>query len=209
MSATAEDPHRDAALIRLGPDPADARLTTVLVHGRDQDDAVTRDLAARVDVADVAHVLLVAPQRSWYPGRYFDPPATLEPHLASALAAIDRAIAATGAPDARIVLAGFSQGACLVAEHLARRGPRRFAGAAILTGCLLGAPGQRARPVVAAGLPVVVTCAREDAWIATDDARDTARRFAAAGADASFVELPDREHQVSDAAVGQLRALLR
>jgi predicted esterase len=196
-------------ILRLGPDPGHARLTTVLVHGRDQDDAIIRDLAARVHACDVAHVLLVTPQRSWYPGRYFDPLATLEPHLGSALDAVDRAIAATGAPDAQIVLAGFSQGACLIAEHLARRGPRPYAGAAILTGCLPGAPEERARPAVAVGLPVLVTCAREDAWIAVDDARDTARRFAAAGAAASFIELPDSEHHISDAAVAQLQALLR
>jgi len=200
------DPHAHTRFVRLGPDPARARLVAVLVHGRDQDDAVTRDLAARLDVPDVAHVLPVAAGRSWYPGRYFDPLDTLEPHVGSALAAIDRAI--RGADDERLVLAGFSQGACLVAEYLARRGRRPFRGAAILTGCLLGTPAERADPRVAPGLPMAFTCGRHDEWIPLPDALDTAERFRRAGAAVTVTELDDREHHISDAAVAALRSLL-
>ncbi|HLI60809.1 MAG TPA: hypothetical protein VKV21_14205 [Solirubrobacteraceae bacterium] len=202
------DPHARTRFVRLGPDPARARLTTVLVHGRDQDDAVTRDLAARLDLPDVAHVLPVAAERSWYPGRYFDPLDSLEPHVSSALAAIDRAIALAASDDDRLVLAGFSQGACLIAEYLARRGPRPFRGAAILTGCLLGAPAERAEPRVAPGLPVAVTCGRHDEWIPLDDACETAERFRGAGAAVTFTVLDDREHHISDRAVAALCTLL-
>lgn len=202
------DPHAHTRFMRLGPEPEEARLVTVLVHGRDQDDAVTRELAARLDLPDVAHVLPVAADRSWYPGRYFDPLDTLEPHVSSALAAIDRAIALTRAPDERLVLAGFSQGACLIAEFLARRGPRPLHGAAILTGCLLGTPAERASPRVAPGLPMAFASGRHDDWIPLDDALDTAERFRRAGAAVTVTELDDPEHHISDEAVAALRALL-
>jgi phospholipase/carboxylesterase len=195
-------------VLSLGPDPGRARLVAVLVHGRDQGEAATRDLAARLEVPDVAHVLPVAARGSWYPGRYFDPLDTLEPHVGSALAAIDRAIALTGAEDERLVLAGFSQGACVIAEYLARRGPRPFHGAGILTGCLLGTPAERAEPRVAPGLPMRFTCGRHDEWIPLGDALDTAERFRRAGAAVTFGELEDREHHISDAAVTALRTLL-
>jgi predicted esterase len=192
----------------LGPQPTEARLTTILVHGRDQDDDLTRDLAVRLDLSDVAHVLPVAQERSWYPGRYFDPLATLEPHLGSAMAAIDRAVAATGVPDERLVLAGFSQGACLVAEYLARQGPRPFHGAAILTGSLLGTPAQRAEPRIWPALPMAFASSRYDEWIPLEDALDTAERFRRAGAAVAVAELDERVHQVSDRAVAALRGLL-
>ena len=208
MSAPAGDPHAGTRFVRLGPEPAEARLTTILVHGRDQDDAVTGDLAVRLDLADVAHVLPVATGRSWYPGRYFDPLETLEPHLGSALSAIDRAIAATGVPNERLVLGGFSQGACLIAEYLARQGPRPFRGAAILTGSLLGTPAERAEPRILPGLPMAFASSRHDEWIPLEDALDTAERFRRAGAAVAVTELDDRVHHVSDRAVAELRALL-
>jgi phospholipase/carboxylesterase len=208
MNAPTDDPHANTRFVRLGSEPAEARLTTILVHGRDQDDAVTRDLASRVDLPDIAHVLPVATGRSWYPGRYFDPLQTLERHLAGALGAIGRAIATAGVPDDRLVLAGFSQGACLVAEYLARQGPRPFHGAAILTGSLLGTPEQRAEPRISPGLPMAFASSRYDDWIPLEDALDTAERFRRAGAAVVVTELDDREHHISDGAVAALRTLL-
>ena len=208
MTAAPGDPHAGTRFLRLGPDPGHARLTTVLVHGRDQDDVVTRDLAERLALPDVAHVLAVAADRSWYPGRYFDPRETLQPHLSSALAMLGRAIEVARVPDEQIVLAGFSQGACLVAEFLARAGPRLFHGAAILTGCLLGTPAERALPRPAPGLPMVFASSRFDDWIPLADALDTAARFRRAGAAVTVTELDDTIHHISDEAVRQLRAVL-
>jgi len=208
MTAPAADPHAHTRFVWLGPDPRQARLTTILVHGRDQDDATTRDLADRLALPDVAHVLPVAAERSWYPGRYFDPLDSLEPHVGSALAAIERAITGAGVPDEQIVLAGFSQGACLIAELLARRGPRPFHGAAILTGSLLGTPTERADPRITPGLPMAFASSRHDDWIPLTDALDTATRFHQAGAIVTMKELDDQEHHLSDEAVTCLRALL-
>jgi phospholipase/carboxylesterase len=49
-------------------------------------------------------------------------------------------------PPERIVLAGFSQGGCLVAVLLART-PRPYAGVAILTGALIG-PSRSSRALL-------------------------------------------------------------
>lgn len=167
-----------------------------------------RELAARLELDDVAHLIPVAVGGAWYPGRYFDPLATLEPHLGSALAAIDRAVALAGVPEERIVLAGFSQGACLVAEYLAGSAGRPFAGGGVLTGALFGAPSERASPTPRPGLPMAFASSRHDEWIAFADAQETADRFRAAGAQVTFTALEDRVHAVSDEAVSALRALL-
>lgn len=184
-------------------------MACVLVHGRNQDEAVMLDAVERLNLGDVAYLLPLAGERSWYPGRYFDPVPANEPHLSWAVEACEAALAAAGAagvPDQRIVLGGFSQGACVVAELLARR-PRPLAGAAILTGALPGRPTDRSPPPLA-GLPMLVALGRYDEWIALADAQGTAEAFARAGAAVVFEAYEDREHHINDQAVAGLRRLL-
>lgn len=193
-----------------GPPLTGARTTCVLVHGREQDEGVMLDVVERLGLDDVSYLLPVAEGRSWYPGRYFDPLAQNWPHLELAMEACDAATAmanAAGVSDGRIVVGGFSQGACVTAELLARR-PRPFAGAAILTGSLLGPPGERIAPAPLNGLRMFFGVSRHDEWIALKDAQATASAFAQAGAAVAFEAYEDRVHHINDRAVAGLRRLL-
>lgn len=184
-------------------------MAAVLVHGRDQDEAVMLDVVKRLELDDVAYLLPVAAERSWYPGRYFDPVSHNEPHVSWAIEACEAALAAAhagGLPDQRIVLGGFSQGACVVAELLART-PRPLAGAAVLTGSLLGRAAERS-PAPVDGLRMFFASSRYDEWIALADAHATAQAFERAGAVVVLETYDDREHHVSDRAVAGLRVLL-
>jgi phospholipase/carboxylesterase len=183
-------------------------MAAVLVHGRDQDERDMLDVAARLRLPDVTYVLPVAAGRSWYPGRYFDPLQVNEPALESALDACEAAIAQTGMDDRQIVVAGFSQGACVTAELVARRA-RSWAGAAILTGTLLGPPGERAVPAGVERIPMFLCASRHDDWIALDDALATAGAFEAAGASVTFETYEDRGHYINDRAIDGLRRLLQ
>jgi phospholipase/carboxylesterase len=203
------DPHAGHPPLVAGAPLARARAIGVLVHGRDQGPEVMIDVAERLGLEDVGYVLPVAAARSWYPGRYFDPVAANEPHVSSALAAFDAAIdlaCQAGVAVERIVLAGFSQGACLVAELMARC-PRRFAGVAVLTGTLLGPDGDEIRPQGIEGTPMFFASSRYDEWIALERASSTALAFERAGARVVFETYDDREHHVSDRAVSGLRSL--
>ncbi len=204
------NPHLARPPVQCGPPLADARVACVLVHGRDQDEGFMLDVVARLKRDDVAYLLPVAADRSWYPGRYFDPPGENEPHLSWAIETCEAAIAlagAAGVPDERLVAGGFSQGACVLAELLARR-PRGLAGAAILTGSLLGRSEDRTTPARADGLRMFFGLSRYDEWIALEDAQATAQAFAQAGAVVAFETYEDRVHHVNDRAVAGLRALL-
>jgi predicted esterase len=200
-------PH-PAEPVRAGVPLSEARAAAVVVHGRDQDPAhMLEHLVGRLAVPGVAYLLPAATGRSWYPGRYFDPRAVNEPWLTAALDACEATVALateTGIPPERIVLAGFSQGACLLADLIARR-PRPYAGAALLTGALIGAPEE---PAPLGGLPVVMVSSRHDDWVAIDDVRAAARAFAAAGARVDLRVLDDREHLIAPAAVEAVRELL-
>ena len=192
---------------RRGPVVADARAVVVLLHGRGRDPADVLQLADRIALDDVAYLAPAAPGRTWYPQSFLAPLEDNEPWLSRALASVDELVRAVEDPR-RVVLAGFSQGACLIADHVAAAGPRRFAGAAVLTGALIGTPDERATPSVAHGLPMAFASSRHDEWVSLADARATADAFGAAGADVRWLELDDRVHHVSDRAVDALRELL-
>ena len=121
------------------------------------------DLAERLALPEAGYVLPVAAERSWYPGRFCEPTEENEPWFSDSLAAIDAAVEqalAAGVPVERIVPVGFSQGAVLVAELLARR-PRRYGGVAVLTGSLFGPPGEQRR-LDLHGMPVHLASSRLD-----------------------------------------------
>ncbi len=205
-----ETNHVPRPLLTAGLPLARARMACVLVHGRDQGDDVMLDVVERLNLDDIAYLLPVAAERSWYPGRYYDPIRENEPYLSWSIEACEAALATAGAQgvdDNRIVIGGFSQGACVVAELLARR-PRTFAGAAVLTGSLLGRPDERVRPARIDGLPMFFGLSRYDEWIALSDAKATARAFEQSGAVVAFEVYEDRVHHINDRAVAGLRAML-
>jgi phospholipase/carboxylesterase len=203
------NPHLANRPVPAGVPLSEARMAAVLIHGRDQDEQVMLDVAERLALPDVAYLLPVAAGNTWYAGRYFDPVADNQPQVDWALETYEAALATVaqaGVDERRTVLAGFSQGACLVAELMARR-PRPLAGAAVLTGTLLGPAGQRVTPAPADGLPMLFAASRHDDWIEFADAEATAVAFEQAGAQVTFEAYEDRVHHVSDAAVSALRPL--
>ena len=203
----APGPHATDAIVTGRPLETCA-VAVVALHGRGQDPRWLHEQLIRpLDVPDAAYVLPAAPDGSWYPGRYDDPPTANEPELTRALdtcAAALAHVAASGVPPQRTVLVGFSQGACIVATLLARRGGR-LGGAAILTGAIVGPPVVEHR---LDGMPVVVTCSTRDAWIELHDAEETADAFTAAGAAVRFLPRDDPQHRVSPADVDAVRRLL-
>ncbi len=209
-SAGQDNPQLAVGPVLAGAPLERARMAAVLVHGRDQDEQLMLDVVRRLSLPDVAYVLPVAAGREWYSGRYFDPVVENEPQVSWALEALVAAIAVAnqaGVPDGRVVVAGFSQGACLIAELVARW-PRIWAGAAVLTGSLLGPQRDQVTPAPVAGLPMFFGFSRYDEWIAPERAHGTARAFAAAGARVTVETYQDREHHINDAAVRGLRRLL-
>ena len=189
----------------------DAGLAAVVVHGRDQDPAyMLEHLVERLGLREIAYLLPAAAGRSWYPGRYFDPRAANEPWVSWALEACEATVGIAlraGVPAERIVLAGFSQGACLLADFIARR-PRPYAGAALLTGALILAREESARLPPLDGLPLVMVSSRHDEWVAIDDVRATARALERAGALVELRELDEREHAIAPDAIAAVHRLL-
>ena len=94
-------------------------------------------------------------------------------------------------PDAtRLVLGGFSQGACLAAEY-ALRNPRRYGGLLLFTGGYIGPPGWfPSRSGSFAGTPCFLGTADPDDWVPVWRVHETASVLGALGASVTCASIP-------------------
>jgi predicted esterase len=200
--------HEGMPVARLGPDPAAARAVCVLLHGRGRDAADVLSLAERIGLPDVAFLAPAARDNTWYPLSFLAPLEQNEPHLSSALATVGALLGALG-DLARVVLGGFSQGACLAAEF-ALRNPRRYGGLLLYTGGAIGPPGTEwpARGSFA-GTPAYLGTSDPDAWVPAERVRETAALLRAQDAQVAAELFPGQDHLVNDAEIAAGRELIR
>jgi len=165
---TPDDPHRGQPVLEAGAALAEAAGVVVMVHGRGADAADIIGLAGAIDRPKLAYLAPDAAGHVWYPRPFTAPQATNQPYLGSALNLIGRIfadLAEGGIPPERVVLLGFSQGACLSLEYVARN-PRHYGGVAALSGGLIGdviVPASYTGSL--AGTPVFLGCSDVDQFI--------------------------------------------
>lgn len=117
-----------------------ASRALIMLHGRGATAADILSLAPHLHTEDFAIVAPQAAQHTWYPQSFLAPPAQNEPWLTTALHVLEEVvmdIRQAGIATRDIYFAGFSQGACLTLEFVARHA-QRWGGAAAFTGGLIG-----------------------------------------------------------------------
>jgi predicted esterase len=142
MSA-ANDLHAGERVLQYGIPTTHARLTAILLHGRGSSPEDMLALADQFTVADVAYMAPAAAGNTWYPQSFLAPIVHNEPALSSAMRVLERLVASLGADGVsveRLMIIGFSQGACLGLEFAARHAGR-YAGVVALSGGLIGPAG--------------------------------------------------------------------
>jgi predicted esterase len=184
--AASQDPHAGQAVLHRGPAPAEARLVAILIHGRGASAEDILTLTQELRPKDVAYLAPQAAGHTWYPYSFLEPIEQNEPGITSGLGVMSGLIEQVGrdgvTPD-RIVMIGFSQGACLSLEFAARHA-QRFAGVAGLSGGLIGPPGTpRHYAGSFGGTPVFLGCSDIDPHIPLDRVHETAEVFRRMGAD--------------------------
>ncbi|PSQ96807.1 MAG: phospholipase [Bacteroidetes bacterium SW_9_63_38] len=177
--------HQDQPLLDHGTALSKASVAVILLHGRGASARGMLALTDEVALPDVAYLAPQAADRSWYPQSFMAPTADNEPALSSALQVVGDTIAhATdaGLPKERIVLLGFSQGACLATEYTARH-PQRYGGVVGLSGGLVGpedtAFNHKGR---LDDTPVFLGCSDQDPYIPLERVEETAAVFRRLGA---------------------------
>lgn len=211
MTAPPYDRHAGQPVLRKGPASAQARLAVILVHGRGDSAAGILGLVDEFPQTDVTWVAPQAEGHSWYPFSFLSPVEQNEPGLSSALGVIGsllRILEEEGVPADRVVLMGFSQGACLAQEFAARH-PRRYAGIVGLSGGLIGPNGTaRTYPGVFGGTPVFLGCSDMDPHIPLERVNESADVFRRMGADVDERIYPRMGHTVNADEIAAVSRLL-
>ncbi|WP_049924277.1 alpha/beta hydrolase [Halopiger djelfimassiliensis] len=197
---TDDGPHQDQRLVTGGTPLESAEAALVLAHGRG---ATARGMIQLADEVHREGVAFLAPQaagQTWYPDSFLAPVERNEPGRTSGLQAIADAIDEAGdagiSPE-RVMLVGFSQGACLASEFLARN-PRRYGGLAALSGGLIGEELDDEYPGDLESTPVFLGCSDVDPHIPETRVRETAAVFESMNADVTMRLYEGMGHGVNE-----------
>ena len=134
-------PHQNQQVLKAGANLNNAKAVMIMIHGRGASAESILQLGTSLNHAD--KITFLAPQASnfaWYPYSFLAPQEQNQPGLNSGLQAIFDIIALVetqGFDMDKIFLLGFSQGACLASEFIARH-PAKYAGLIALSGGLIG-----------------------------------------------------------------------
>lgn len=168
MNSTTSDPHAGQPILQAGAPLDEARAAMVMVHGRGATAQSILWLQEDLKQPDFVYLAPQAAGNTWYPHSFLQPIPMNEPYLTSALTAISDVIERlnrAGFTHDRIMLLGFSQGACLALEYAARNA-RRYGGVVGLSGGLIGPDGiSRNYAGSLEGTPIFLGCSDLDAHI--------------------------------------------
>lgn len=117
-----------------------ATKAVIMIHGRGGNSEDILSLSHSLNVEGYALLAPQATNHSWYPQSFLARTNYNEPWLSSALQLLKDAVqevTASGIKTENIFFAGFSQGACLTLEFIARN-PSKYGGVAAFTGGLIG-----------------------------------------------------------------------
>jgi phospholipase/carboxylesterase len=201
---TVAGPHRNQPLLRDGTPLADARVAVVLVHGRGRGAERILETAGRFARDGVALLAPQAREDSWYPNRFVAPTEQNEPGLSSALDAIENAVETAveaGIPRERVIVLGFSQGACLAGEYAARN-PARYGGVVVPELDPTAYEGDLERT------PVFLGCSDDDPHIEAARVHESAAVFERLNGDVTTHIYEGMDHTVSEDEVRWVAGLL-
>lgn len=203
-------PHHGQPVRRAGAPLGAGRAAAILLHGRGATAESILDLTRVLPSDGMTWLAPQAAGHTWYPSRFVAPIESNEPWLTSALEAVGDVLAQVelaGLSRRRVLVAGFSQGACLALEFVVRS-PARYGGVAALSGGLIGPPGT-VWPDRGSleGTPVFLGCSDVDDHIPKERVVESAAALRMRGAEVTDVLYPGMGHTVNEdemANVGRL-----
>ena len=207
------DPHAAGEVYRAGVPLEEAAGVVILLHGRGA--SATEILSLARAFGGELKLAFLAPQAAdsrWYPNSFLGERESNEPWLSSALAKVQSVVdlaEAAGVTRERIVIGGFSQGACLATEFVATH-PARYGGLIAWTGGLIGPLGSDVSHAgELAGMPVFQGSGDPDPHVPWSRVEESARVLTAMGAKVTSRRYPGKPHSVSAEEIKFARELVR
>jgi phospholipase/carboxylesterase len=224
-TATRGAPHADGRVAQAGAPLARARLAVLMAHGRGGSPEDMLGLAESLALPDVAYLAPAAAGSSWWPASFLAPIEANEPGLSSGLGVLEglvERLEGSGFGPDRIVIMGFSQGACLALEYAARSG-LVFRGVVGLSGGLVGtgeaggpatdalyghAPKRFDYDTLLSGGSVFLGCHERDPHIPLARVQESETVFTRLGSAVTVKLLPGAGHGIVEEEVRAFRGLL-
>lgn len=183
----------------------------ILLHGRGGSAADILTIGAAIAPRDYALLAPEAPQHTWYPYSFLAPRPENQPYLSTSLAAVHSAVRqaiASGIPESSIVFGGFSQGACLATEFIARS-PSRYGGLLAFTGGLIG-PLDEPIELVGdlQGTPVLLSSGDPDPHVPWTRMQQSAELLQGIGGRVRLDRYPGRSHSILPTEIERAKELL-
>lgn len=193
--------HQSQPVLSTGATLGQAKAAVIMVHGRGASAEDILSLIPAIDQPGFAYLAPQAANSTWYPYSFLSPLEMNEPYLTSALAtlgALLKAINDAGVPSEKVILLGFSQGACLSSEFAARNA-RRYGGIVGLSGGLIG-PEDSPRDYAGSfhDTPIFLGCSDVDPHIPAVRVQHSAEVMQRMGAQVRARLYPNMAHTVNE-----------
>lgn len=205
-------PHQNQNIAQAGPSLKDAKAAMIMIHGRGASAESIIGLANEFNQNN--EITFLAPQANgfaWYPYSFLAPTDKNQPGLNSGLQAIFdliEKIEQEGISKENIFILGFSQGACLATEFVARH-PEKYAGVIALSGGLIG---EVVNPTNYLGdlkqTPIFLGCSEIDPHIPKERVEETEQVFKDLGASVAKKIYPGMGHLVNEDEIMHIQGLI-
>lgn len=206
-----EDPHRNQPVLASGQPLGSAQAAVILAHGRGASATDILSLSEELGHPEFAYLAPDAAGNAWYPYPFLAPIAQNQPWLDSALSFLGRIVERVGAAGIarrRIALIGFSQGACLATEFVARNADR-YGALIAFTGGLIGPPGTKFNyPGGLSGTPCFLGSGDPDPHVPWERVKESASVLTALGGSVTLRRYPGLPHTINQDEIEQAKDLL-
>jgi predicted esterase len=206
-----DDPHSNSPVARMGADLVHAHAAIVLLHGRGASAQDILGLAHELGLPGIAWLAPQAAENSWYPYSFMAPMEQNQPWLSSALAKVAHTVGLctdAGLTKDKIAVCGFSQGACLSTEFVARN-PTQWGALIAFTGGLIGPPGSDlSHPGSLDGTFCLFSSGDPDPHVPWARVQESAREMERMGANVELLRHPNRPHSILQSEVQAARRLI-
>lgn len=193
-------PHQGMDFQVAGVPLEEASAAMILVHGRGASALSILSLADEFERGDFAYLAPQAAGGTWYPYSFLAEFINNQPGLNSGLQAIYDLLTYVeegGIPAEKVIIGGFSQGACLAMEFVARNA-RRYGGAFAYSGGVIGPPGSpRDYEGSLAGTPIFLGCSNIDMHIPEERVHETAAVMEKLGGEVTKMIYPNMGHTIN------------
>ena len=191
--------HNPENVFTDGVDINQAEKVVIAIHGRGASAQSILSLSTYFELPNLHWIAPQATNNTWYPYSFMESREKNEPWLSSALELLDAIldkVKASGFEDNQIVFLGFSQGACLASEYVARRA-RKFGGLIAFSGGLIGPEIDKSLySGNFDGMPAFIGCSDHDFHIPESRVHDSANLLTSLGANVEAIIYPNMGHTI-------------